>query len=342
MSGPTTIRHSTITKNFVTGTSAFPAVTLADAGQSEIDHSIIAGNTMITGLTPDLIANNLQLANVRNSIIGSNRGTPLLPEAPLGSPDANGNLIGQPVSFGGHGLIDPLLAPLADNGGPTFTHAILPGSPALDGGTLVTLPPLGFDQRGNPFSRMVDGTGDGVVRIDVGAYESQGVPSFTAGDFNRDGLVDACDYTLWRSTLGNIVEPFEDCDANGDGIIGSDDYAIWKSHFGDGLQLTSGGGSASLTAFAEGAFAVMEPTLLPYLPPARSISATLGVTATSMPFSATGISNDALVAWLADRSRTAAGADDASEVFPVAGGESEGDSDFSDAAFDAVFTVLGE
>ena len=27
---------------------------------------------------------------------------------------------------------DPLLGPLADNGGPTLTHALLPGSPAID------------------------------------------------------------------------------------------------------------------------------------------------------------------------------------------------------------------
>ena len=27
---------------------------------------------------------------------------------------------------------DPMLGPLADNGGPTMTHALLPGSPAID------------------------------------------------------------------------------------------------------------------------------------------------------------------------------------------------------------------
>ena len=29
---------------------------------------------------------------------------------------------------------NPLLAPLADNGGPSLTQALLPGSPAIDGG----------------------------------------------------------------------------------------------------------------------------------------------------------------------------------------------------------------
>jgi hypothetical protein len=41
---------------------------------------------------------------------------------------------------------DPLLGPLADNGGPTLTHALLPGSPALNTALLPNCPPE--DQRG--------------------------------------------------------------------------------------------------------------------------------------------------------------------------------------------------
>jgi CSLREA domain-containing protein len=56
---------------------------------------------------------------------------------------------------------DPLLGPLADNGGPTLTHALLPGSPAIDAGSAWICPAT--DQRG-------------VVRpqgaaCDVGAFE---------------------------------------------------------------------------------------------------------------------------------------------------------------------------
>jgi hypothetical protein len=40
----------------------------------------------------------------------------------------------------------PLLGPLADNGGPTPTHLLLPGSPALDVGDGTSCPE--FDQRG--------------------------------------------------------------------------------------------------------------------------------------------------------------------------------------------------
>jgi hypothetical protein len=43
--------------------------------------------------------------------------------------DANGNQVGTAAS-----PIDPLLGPLQDNGGPTQTHALLAGSPAIDRG----------------------------------------------------------------------------------------------------------------------------------------------------------------------------------------------------------------
>jgi hypothetical protein len=70
---------------------------------------------------------------------------------------------------------DPLLGPLQDNGGPTFTHELLPGSPAIDAGDPAFVPPPSFDQRGPGFDRVVNG------RIDIGSFEVQtgGRPSPT-------------------------------------------------------------------------------------------------------------------------------------------------------------------
>jgi len=60
---------------------------------------------------------------------------------------------------------DPLLGPLQDNGGPTLTHALLPGSPAIDAGDPnFHSPPLN-DQRG--CLRVING------RIDIGSFERQ-------------------------------------------------------------------------------------------------------------------------------------------------------------------------
>src|SRR5207237_6036332 len=62
---------------------------------------------------------------------------------------------------------DPMLGPLQDNGGPTFTHALLPASPAIDTGDPNFTPPPFFDQRGPGFDRVVNG------RIDIGSFEVQ-------------------------------------------------------------------------------------------------------------------------------------------------------------------------
>jgi hypothetical protein len=62
---------------------------------------------------------------------------------------------------------DPILGPLQDNGGPTFTHALLKGSPAVNAGDPNFAPPPFFDQRGPGFDRVANG------RIDVGSFEVQ-------------------------------------------------------------------------------------------------------------------------------------------------------------------------
>src|SRR6184192_547620 len=62
---------------------------------------------------------------------------------------------------------DPMLGPLQDNGGPTFTHALLPGSPAINTGDPNFTPPPFFDQRGPVFWRVRND------RIDSGSFEVQ-------------------------------------------------------------------------------------------------------------------------------------------------------------------------
>ncbi len=81
----------------------------------------------------------------------------------LSSDDAGGNLNGP----GDQINIDPQLGLLQDNGGPTFTHALLPSSPAIDAGDPNFTPPPFFDQRGPGFNRVVNG------RIDKGPFEVQ-------------------------------------------------------------------------------------------------------------------------------------------------------------------------
>lgn len=81
---------------------------------------------------------------------------------------------------------DPLLGPLEDNGGPTLTHALLPGSPAIDSGSNSLAvdavgSPLNTDQRGTGFLRIVNNT------VDMGAFE------FQNPDSDGDGVLDVDD-----------------------------------------------------------------------------------------------------------------------------------------------------
>lgn len=87
----------------------------------------------------------------------------------------------------GNGLIfnqDPVLGPLANNGGPTPTHNLLAGSPAIDTGSLFFNGT--FDQRGAPYDRVLDGDENGTAIVDMGAIEAQPIsnlpPVADAGD----------------------------------------------------------------------------------------------------------------------------------------------------------------
>lgn len=81
---------------------------------------------------------------------------------------------------------DPLLLPLAWNGGPTRTHALGAGSPAIDTGNNAAN--LSFDQRGEGFAR-VSG-----AAADIGAFEMQQPPP-DADLIFRDGFDGAAEPT---------------------------------------------------------------------------------------------------------------------------------------------------
>jgi hypothetical protein len=80
---------------------------------------------------------------------------------------------------GSYGYLNSLalIGPLGDDGGPTQTHALLPGSNAIDTGDSVAgcigpnSLPLPTDQRGA--LRTVDGDQNGTAICDIGAFEVQ-------------------------------------------------------------------------------------------------------------------------------------------------------------------------
>lgn len=57
-------------------------------------------------------------------------------------------------------------------------------------------------------------------------------------DYNRNGVVDAADYVLWRMTVGS--NSILDADGNGDGMVDEADYEKWRTYFGRQNLSTTG------------------------------------------------------------------------------------------------------
>ena len=144
--GTLTVADSTISGNGGVGIATDPA----GSQPVTVTNSIVAGNAAsdisgaVTTAVCDLIGNGDGSSGVSNGVNGSQVGTAVQP-------------------------IDPWLGPLQDNGGPTQTMALLPGSPAIDAGSDAIAQALGLstDQRGPGFPRILGRA------VDLGAFEAQ-------------------------------------------------------------------------------------------------------------------------------------------------------------------------
>ncbi|MEM8637251.1 MAG: DUF4347 domain-containing protein [Cyanobacteria bacterium P01_G01_bin.54] len=144
--------NGTITNSTITNNTAGNNISLGNGGGVYSGNSITVQNTIIAGNSdgntvvsdhPDVSGT---FVDSGNNLIGINEGSMNFTNSPL---------VGTLAS-----PLDPVLGSLADNGGPTQTHALLTGSPALNGGADIAS--ITTDQRG-------EARASGL--FDIGAFE---------------------------------------------------------------------------------------------------------------------------------------------------------------------------
>jgi len=200
----------TLTDSALTGNSAASGGALWIEGDSLMSSSTLAGNHAVIGAAVYFPILAVGQTNIQSVTIAQNTGGAALQSdgdgaliviaSSLLGQNSGGNCLAISLLSGGANLssdttcasftspvdllgIDPLIAPLGDNGGDTPTIALLPGSPAIDASSEVLLPvdsgdldgdgvnaePIPFDQRGiERETRFVRVSG---AAPDIGAFE---------------------------------------------------------------------------------------------------------------------------------------------------------------------------
>ena len=171
--GISTGNYSTLTNCTLTNNSAPVGGGFRNVGYATLNNTIVANST----LGSDVVNFNY-LAGSSNLVEDGSDG---LPDTVTG---------------------DPILGPLANNGGPTLTYALMTGSPAINAGdnalaiNPLTNAPLTTDQRG--LARFV-GT------VDIGAFEVQTVPPLTLINTLRNYVLALVDSGILNKGQGNSL-----------------------------------------------------------------------------------------------------------------------------------------
>ncbi len=196
-SNPTiTVSNSTVSGNTADGVHSGggigglrPTITMTN--------STVSDNTAEGAFSSGGIGGSFPVITLGNAmVVGNSNGDAFLnSEIVAIFTDEGGNLVAVPEGLS----ISDIISPLADNGGPTLTHALVAGSPAIDGGLDANIPAgVTTDQRGSGFPR------NNNARVDIGAYESpSSVYVDATGDFTPANP-DIGDQVTWNGTGGAV------------------------------------------------------------------------------------------------------------------------------------------
>ncbi len=149
-----------------------------------------------------------------------------------------------PTTFDANARNNLALSILSTNG--TTVLSMASANPA---GGVESIPNLLLPAGGTYFAR-ITGADDTIQLYEL----SLTATPILLGDYNKNGVVDAADYVVWRNTQGQSVATGTGADGNFDGQITMADFTVWRSHFGQSAGSGADGAST-------GQSTVPEPTL---------------------------------------------------------------------------------
>ena len=147
----------TLTNTTISGNTGSSGGGVSNRGTLTLNRTLISGNTATSGSAPELDNQHTVIANNFN-LFGHD-----------GNAGVEGFSPGPTDIVPTRSLSAILNTTLANNGGPTRTHALVGGSPAIDTVTDGACPPPARDQRG--VRRPQDGNHDGAAICDTGSFE---------------------------------------------------------------------------------------------------------------------------------------------------------------------------
>lgn len=195
------ISNSTISGNTAYGDAG--GLFHSGGNQLDITHSTITRNHASLGNGGGVYNASGTVRVTSSLIVGNTRGTPAT------SNDIVGGWSNLGYNFVNNAAVAAALGPLADNGGPTFTHALLAGNAAINAGncTSLTGPVITVDQRGAARPATV-------TQCDSGAFERTGLGDYVWLDADQDGIQDGGEpglngvvVNLYQDDGDNVPEP---------------------------------------------------------------------------------------------------------------------------------------
>jgi len=229
--GNMTLTNITLASNSLNSTGAISIN--ASGGISIIGGSVKTLNSIIADNSPTDLNGSVSTSN--NTLLENTTGATGITDG------VDGNIVG----------IDPILEPLANNGGTTLTHLLGCGSPAKNAGSNSFVTGITNDQRGTGFPRIYSGTVDlGALELMVTTYSEWATSAFDPATPEADRLPEANpDGDSRRNAIeyltGSDPENGTDVDAliagrdSSDNLIFSYDFVTDRKAGSDGVAIST-------------------------------------------------------------------------------------------------------